>query len=187
MPVYPGASSSTATAAPCRDHVRSAIIAGQRPRPDFWHPTPASARRSPGGLVPEERGRSDHFLLHLGGDPLERVTRRQSRPDPLLKAPVGRACRPKRVRTLLGGTSPTVTSPSPRWRWSTSGRSRRPQRWLTSRGRVSPSTRAGSACTTTVRVSLGVSSGGRQLFDGVQRQCARPGQIPALALRHALS
>ena len=31
--------SSTATAATRRDHVRSAIIAGQRPRPDFWHPT----------------------------------------------------------------------------------------------------------------------------------------------------
>ena len=31
--------SSTATAATRRDHVRPAIIAGQRPRPDFWHPT----------------------------------------------------------------------------------------------------------------------------------------------------
>jgi hypothetical protein len=31
--------SSTATAVTRRDHVRPAIIAGQRPRPNFWHPT----------------------------------------------------------------------------------------------------------------------------------------------------
>jgi hypothetical protein len=30
---------STATAATPRDHVRPVITAGQRPRPDFWHPT----------------------------------------------------------------------------------------------------------------------------------------------------
>ena len=35
----PAGRSSTATAATRRDHVRPAITAGQRPRPDFWHPT----------------------------------------------------------------------------------------------------------------------------------------------------
>ena len=35
----PARRSSTATAATRRDHVRPAITAGQRPRPDFWHPT----------------------------------------------------------------------------------------------------------------------------------------------------
>ena len=35
----PAGRSSTAAAATRRDHVRPAITAGQRPSPDFWHPT----------------------------------------------------------------------------------------------------------------------------------------------------
>ena len=35
----PAGRSNRAAAATCRDHVRPAITAGQRPRPDFWHPT----------------------------------------------------------------------------------------------------------------------------------------------------
>ena len=39
---------STATATTRRDHARPAITAGQRPRPDFWHPTGARPPRAPG-------------------------------------------------------------------------------------------------------------------------------------------
>ena len=47
----PAGRSSTATAATRRDHVRPAITAGQRPRPDFWHPT-----GQPRLLISDERG-----------------------------------------------------------------------------------------------------------------------------------
>ena len=40
----PAGGSSTAAAATRRDHVRPAITPGQRPRPDFWHPTASRAR-----------------------------------------------------------------------------------------------------------------------------------------------
>ena len=43
----PAGRSSTAAAATRRDHVRPAITAGQRPRPDFWHPTRGGRRRAP--------------------------------------------------------------------------------------------------------------------------------------------
>jgi hypothetical protein len=50
----PARRSSTATAATRRDHVRPAITPGQRPRPDFWHPTgPAQhTELRPGGIAP---------------------------------------------------------------------------------------------------------------------------------------
>ena len=45
--------SSKATAATCWDHVRPAIIAGQRPRIDFWHP---AASTDPGWAYQRVRG-----------------------------------------------------------------------------------------------------------------------------------
>src|SRR4051794_1243994 len=68
--------SSTATAATCRDHVRSAITSGQRPRPDFWNPTGRSSRppspRSP-ACSPRHAGRLPAQ---------ERVIVRRERPHP---------------------------------------------------------------------------------------------------------
>ena len=46
----PAGRSNTATAATRRDHVRPAITAGQRPRPDFWHPTGSMGRPEKWGL-----------------------------------------------------------------------------------------------------------------------------------------
>jgi hypothetical protein len=40
----PAGRSNRATTATLRDHVRSTITAGQRPRPDFWHPTGGAVR-----------------------------------------------------------------------------------------------------------------------------------------------
>src|SRR3954453_4149938 len=45
----PARRSSTATAATRWDHVRPAITAGHRPRPDFWHPTGAQELRARAG------------------------------------------------------------------------------------------------------------------------------------------
>ena len=57
--------SSKATAATCWDHVRPAIIAGQRPRIDFWHP---AASTDPGWAYQRVRGCSLKPLVsHMAG------------------------------------------------------------------------------------------------------------------------
>src|ERR1700750_1096224 len=64
MPVYPGASSNTATAATRRDHLQPPIIAGQRPSPEFWHPARWAQGRGP-RAVPRELPQLADVWLNL--------------------------------------------------------------------------------------------------------------------------
>ena len=72
----PAEGSNTTIAATRPDHAQPAIIVGQRPRTDFWHPTGSAAVRTRAAIV---EAATVLFLRHgYQGTAVEDITRRRS-------------------------------------------------------------------------------------------------------------
>jgi hypothetical protein len=95
----PAERSSIATAAARWDNVRPAITAGQRPRPDFWHPT--GSPTSPHARTQHARQRHD-----MSDEPA-RTPPRDARPDPAITAASG--SRHKQVEADASNARPCLT------------------------------------------------------------------------------
>jgi hypothetical protein len=120
----PAGRSNTATTATRRDHVRPTITAGQRPSPDFWHPTgggrsplrpsvrvvhhspsvPVERRQRSAaheGFGERSRGGRDHAPLPLGA-----LEQPEGRPTLASSGHMLTSHRPERHRTAVSGSGP---------------------------------------------------------------------------------